>query len=131
MPILLEEDMRYQLPRMHKVKQTFPKPRLDDLEGRIAEELGRAEIRVKIKPGAKVAVAVGSRGIKNISTIVKAVLDQIKQAGASPFIVTAMGSHGGGNPDGQKEVLRSYDIIEEKMGVDVVSSVDVTLLGKT
>ncbi|MDR3255082.1 MAG: nickel-dependent lactate racemase [Synergistaceae bacterium] len=131
MPILLEEDMRFQLPRMHKVKQTFPRPRLGDIEGRIAEEMDKAEIRGKINSAARVAVAVGSRGIKNIALIVRTVVDQLKQAGVSPFIVTAMGSHGGGSPDGQREVLRSYGITEEKMGVDIVTSVDVTHLGRT
>ena len=131
MPILLEEDLKYALPQMHAVRQTFLKPRLDRLEEHIEKELYRDDVSKKIKPGAKVAVAVGSRGIRNIDKIVRSVIEQIKNLGGVPFIVSAMGSHGGGTPDGQREVLRSYKITEESMGVDVITSVDVAHIGKT
>ncbi|GHS88946.1 hypothetical protein AGMMS49957_11310 [Synergistales bacterium] len=131
MPVLLESDLNFPLPRMHKVKQTFPRPKLDGIEERIITEMRNADIKGKIKPGAKVAVAVGSRGIKNLELIVKTVLNQIKEAGGIPFILTAMGSHGGGAPEGQREVLSSYGITEDKMGVEIISSVDVVSLGKT
>ena len=131
MPILLEEDLKYALPQMHVVRQTFLKPRLDRLEEHIEKELCKDGISKKIKPGAKVAVAVGSRGIRNIDKIVRSVIEQIKKLGGFPFIVSAMGSHGGGTPEGQREVLRSYKITEESMGVEVVTSVDVTPIGKT
>ena len=131
MPILLEEDLKYALPQMHAVRQTFLKPRLDRLEEHIEKELYRDDVSKKIKPGAKVAVAVGSRGIRNIDKIVRSVIEQIKNLGGVPFIVSAMGSHGGGTPHGQREVLRSYKITEESMGVEVITSVDVTHIGKT
>ena len=131
MPILLEEDLKYALPQMHAVRQTFLKPRLDRLEEHIEKELYKDAVSKKIKPGAKVAVAVGSRGIRNIDKIVRSVIEQIKNLGGVPFIVSAMGSHGGGTPDGQREVLRSYKITEESMGVEVITSVDVTHIGKT
>ena len=131
MPILLEEDLKYALPQMHAVRQTFLKPRLDRLEEHIEKELYKDAVSKKIKPGAKVAVAVGSRGIRNIDKIVRSVIEQIKNLGGVPFIVSAMGSHGGGTPDGQREVLRSYKITEESMGVDVITSVDVAHIGKT
>ncbi|MDR1650667.1 MAG: nickel-dependent lactate racemase, partial [Synergistaceae bacterium] len=131
MPILLEEDLKYPLPRMHRVRQEFPRPRLDDVEGRVREEFARSVVREKIKPGARVAVGVGSRGIRNLDVIVRTVLKEIKDAGARPFIVSAMGSHGGGESEGQREVLASYGITEESMGVSVVTSVDVTYVGRT
>ena len=131
MPILLEGDLEYALPQMHRVRQTFLKPRLDRLEEHIKKEMCKDDIEKKIKPGAKVAVAVGSRGIRNIDKIVRSVIEQIKNLGGIPFIVSAMGSHGGGTPDGQREVLRSYKITEESMGVDVITSVDVAHIGKT
>ena len=131
MPILLEEDLKYALPQMHAVRQTFLKPRLDRLEEHVEKELCQDAVSKKIKPGAKVAVAVGSRGIRNIDKIVRSVIEQIKNLGGVPFIVSAMGSHGGGTPDGQREVLRSYKITEESMGVDVITSVDVAHIGKT
>jgi hypothetical protein len=131
MPILLEEDLSYPLPRMHRARQEFPRPRLDDAERRVREEFARPAIREKIKPGARVAVAVGSRGIRNLDVIVKSILKEIKGAGARPFIVSAMGSHGGGSPEGQREILETYGITVEKMGVDIATSVDVTYIGHT
>lgn len=131
MPILLEEQLNYTLPKMHKVRQIFQRPRLENIEAQIKQELAKEAISQTIKPGAKVAVAVGSRGIRNLAQIVKAVIEQIKSLGGEPFIVTAMGSHGGGTPDGQREILHSYGITEESMGVEVVTSVDAIHLGKT
>ena len=131
MPILLEEQLNYPLPAMHKVRQSFARPRLDDIKAQIEQEITKKEIAGKIKPGAKVAVAVGSRGIKNLEKIVKEVIVQIKKLGGEPFIVSAMGSHGGGTPEGQREVLAAYGITEKNMGVEVVTSVDVTHIGKT
>jgi len=131
MPILLEEQRIYPLPQMHKVQQRFPRPRLEDIKMCIEHEIMKEEISGKIQPGAKIAVAVGSRGIKNLEKIVKEIIVQIKKLGGEPFIVSAMGSHGGGTPEGQREVLSSYGITEENMGVDIITSVDVTHLGKT
>ena len=137
MPILLEEQLNYPLPQMHRVRQSFSRPRLEDIEAHIKQEITKKEISEKIKPGAKVAVAVGSRGIKNLAKIVKedliprSIVDFVKAGGAVPFIVPAMGSHGGGTPEGQREVLASYGITEENIGVGIVTSVDVVRLGRT
>lgn len=131
MPILLEENLNYPLPQMHRVRQTFAKPRLESIEACVKQEFEKEDILRKIKPGMKIAVAVGSRGIRNLAKIVKAVVEQIKRAGGEPFIISAMGSHGGGTPGGQREVLYSYGITEESMGVDVITSVDVVHMGKT
>ena len=90
-------------PRMMRVRQNFPQaPPLD-----ISQTLDRefARVRSQIKPGARIAVAVGSRGITNLAIIVTAVLEQLKAADARPFIIPAMGSHGGATPEGQTELL--------------------------
>lgn len=131
MPILLEEDYNITLPKMYKIKQSFNKDKLDDIEGTVKSEINKEEIRSKIKPGQKIAVAVGSRGIKNIALIVKSVIDEIKAAGGEPFIVSAMGSHGSGTEEGQREILTGYGITEEALGVKVISKTDVVKLGKT
>lgn len=131
MPVLLPEDFAYPLPKMHKVRQDVPTDRLQDIAGAVRTEISKDEIRAKIKPGAKVAVCVGSRGLKNLPIIVKAVVDCISDAGGNPFILSAMGSHGSGREAGQREVLADYGITEETMGVPVVTKVDVTLIGKT
>lgn len=129
MPVLLPEDYEYKLPRMYTIHQHFPDEHLDDPETVLKESLSREEIRVLVKSGMKVAVAVGSRGITGISQIVKITIDYLKELGASPFIVSAMGSHGGGTKEGQREVLASYGITEENMGVPVVTDTDTVDLG--
>jgi len=131
MPILLPEDTDFPLPKMHKVKQIFPRQSLGDLELAVREQFEKSRIREKIKPGASVAVAVGSRGIQNLKLIVKSVLDCIAAAGGRPFIVAAMGSHGGGTGHGQLGLLAGYGISESSMGVPVVAEMDVTRLGRT
>jgi len=131
MPILLPEDYSYSLPKMHKVHQEIPTDRLSDIAGAIRAEMAKEEILAKIKPGARVAVGVGSRGLKNLSLMVKTVIDCITEAGGKPFILSAMGSHGSGHEDGQRKVLADYGITEEAMGVPVVTKVDSTLIGKT
>lgn len=131
MAVLTDEQLSFKLPGMYRIRQSFPRPVLDDIEGRIAQEFLNKDISGRVRPGARVAVAVGSRGIKNIARIVKAVILQLKCLGAEPFIISAMGSHGGGTPEGQRAVLTSYGITEEAMGVPVVTSVDVTHIGRT
>lgn len=131
MPILLEEDMNISLPEMYTVRQIFEEEELKDIKGTIDSEAKKESILSTIKPGQRVAVAVGSRGIKNLQEIVKLTIDSIKEMGADPFIVSAMGSHGGGTEEGQKKVLDGYGITEEYMKVPVITKVDVVSLGKT
>ena len=131
MPLLLEEDLKRPLPKMYRVRQSFNKERLEDIEGTVAREFAKAEIRAQVKPGMRVALAVGSRGIRNLSRIVKCVVDQLLALEAEPFIVAAMGSHGGGTLEGQLEILHTYGITQEAMGIPVVANNDVELLGST
>ncbi len=129
MPILLPEDMERRPPPMYRVRQQFDDAHLDTVEGAVYQELARPEIRRRVRPGSRVAVAVGSRGIQNLALIVDSVLRGLKACGARPFIVSAMGSHGGGTERGQREILAGYGITEERMGVPVVSTVDTVSLG--
>lgn len=131
MPILLEEDRSYPLPRMHKVRQLFETRQLDDVRGAVIRELAKPEIVSQLHSGAKVAVAVGSRGIRNLQIIVQTLIEQIQLYGASPFVVSAMGSHGGGTADGQRKVFAAYGITEEALSVPVVCDVEVEWLGQT
>lgn len=131
MPILLEEDLKRPLPRMYKVRQQFKEDRLNDDEvpNVVREQLAKDEIRSQIKPGMRIAVAVGSRGIRNLYPIVESVIETLKAQGAKPFIVSAMGSHGNGTEEGQCEVLAGYGITEENLGVPVVTTVSTVRLG--
>lgn len=129
MPIMLEEDMRRPLPRMYSVRQQFDETCLTDIEETVRRELRKPEIRMLIRPEMRVAIGVGSRGIRNLSLIVKTTIDCLKTFGAQPFVVSAMGSHGGGTEEGQREVLAGYGITEETLGVPVVTTVETIKLG--
>ncbi len=131
MPILLESDMNIKIPKLYKVKQEFDGKKLDDINGHMLNESKKPEIRSSIKPGQKIAIAVGSRGIRNLKEIVVNVIEYLKEMGTEPFVVSAMGSHGGGTEVGQKQVLDSYGITEENLGVKVITKVDVIKLGQT
>lgn len=119
------------MPKMVKIRQIFERPRIDDVEKACVEKLQNSGLIERIKPGQSVAVAVGSRGIKNIALIVRTVINEIKKKGASPFIVPAMGSHGGATAEGQKAVLEGLGVTEEYVGAPIKSSMEVVQLGKT
>lgn len=84
----------------------------------------------RIRPGSRIAVAVGSRGITNLLPIVGCLIDQLKQAGCNPFVVPAMGSHGGATAEGQASVLAGYGITEEAVGTPIQASMEVELVGQ-
>ena len=129
MPILLKEDLERPLPPMYWVRQQFNSEELTDVVGAVKEQLARPEVAGLVKPGARIAVAVGSRGIRDLFPVVHTTVECLKDLGAKPFIVSAMGSHGGGTEEGQREVLAGYGITEERLGVPVVTTVDTVYLG--
>ena len=114
--------------RLTKIRQQFPKNGLADVKGEVSKELQK--LKPAIKPGSNIAVAVGSRGIKNIALIVKEVTDFIKANNATPFIVPAMGSHGNAIAENQAQILADYGISENALGIPVRSSMDVIELPK-
>lgn len=120
-----------EFPRMVKVRQRFRPDRIANVRQVILQELDCEEIRGRFRQGQRIAVAVGSRGIASIAEITKTVIDKLKELGTHPFIVPAMGSHGGANPDGQKEVLMSYGITEATMEAPIEASMEVIQLGTT
>lgn len=117
------------LPRMVKVRQKFDPTMVEDIPAEVVGQLSRPAISNQIKPGMSIALAVGSRGINQIDLIVKTMLDFMKGKGAKPFIVPAMGSHGGATGEGQKTFLANYGITEETMGVPIRSSMEVVAVG--
>ncbi|MFM8217432.1 MAG: [Fe-S]-binding protein, partial [Planctomycetaceae bacterium] len=84
-----------QFPHMFRLRQKFDSPRLDDVPGEVHRQLARLNLDRQVRPGQTVAITVGSRGITNIATITRAIVEYFQRLGASPFIVPAMGSHGG------------------------------------
>jgi acyl-CoA synthetase (AMP-forming)/AMP-acid ligase II len=122
--------LEFPIPRMVEVRQKFTTTKLDDITGAVNDQFKRAETKGKVKPGMRVAVGCGSRGIANIAEAAKAVVDNLKALGAKPFIFPAMGSHGGATSEGQRGVLEGYGITEATMGCPVKSEMDVVEVGK-
>lgn len=116
------------LPRMVRVRQAFPRPRLADIPRAVAETLTAAGLPVG--RGEAVAVGVGSRGIAGIDVIVHAAVRWLLDLGARPFIFPAMGSHGGGTAEGQRSVLAKYGITESAMGCPIRATMDVVQVGE-
>jgi len=116
------------LPRMIRVRQSFPRTRVADIPRAVAESLERA--RLPVKRGDTVAVGAGSRGIANIDVIVKATVRWLLDLGARPFVFPAMGSHGGGTAEGQVDVLAHYGITEATMGCPLRATMDVVQVGE-
>ena len=123
--------MEQPLPRMIEVRQNFPAALPLDLPSLIEQQFKAAGIDGKISPGMRIAVGVGSRGITNLQQIVRVTLDILVRAGARPFIVPAMGSHGGATPEGQAGVLAEYGITPEALGVPFETSMEVRKIGTT
>ena len=119
------------LPNMTRIQQQFEAPVLTDLPAAIHTELDRINASAIVKPGETVAVTAGSRGVANVDVAVKATIDYLKGLGAKPFVVPAMGSHGGATAEGQRSVLEHYGITEETVGAPVKATMEVVELGKT
>ena len=117
--------------RLLLVRQNFPDRSIADIPGEVSRQLSMASFGPNLKPGSRIAIGVGSRGIRNIATIVRATVDYWKGRGMQPFLFPAMGSHGAATAAGQADVLAHYGIDESTMGCPVVSQLDVVSLGKT
>ena len=130
MPILPESAKNIVLPKMVPVKQIFPDDRIADVPAVIAAQFAREEIRASVEAGKTAAVLCGSRGISQIDLVTKCVIDNLKALGVEPFIVPAMGSHGGATAEGQIAVLAGYGITEETMGVPIKASMETIIVGE-
>jgi hypothetical protein len=99
-----------ELPKMLKVRQLFDRGRIDpqDIPRAVFSEMSRPELGDYVKPGKRIAITCGSRGVANVAIITKAIADFIKSKGAEPFVVPAMGSHGGATAEGQRALIEGY-----------------------
>ena len=120
-----------EFPKVVKIRQKFPRPRVENIEAALREQLGRGEISSTIKPGMSVALTAGSRGIAEIHEILRSLVEILKEMEAEPFIVPAMGSHGGATAEGQVEILESLGVTEEFCGAPIRSSMEVVEIGET
>ena len=117
--------------RLVPVLQQFPDRSLPGVAAAVRQQMERAEWTRRVAPGSRIAVGVGSRGIRNMDTIAKAVVDYWKSCKVKPFIVPVMGSHGAATAEGQADVLAHYGIDESTMGAPVESSLEVVQVGTT
>jgi len=118
------------LPRMVEVRQTVPAPKLEDFVSEIRKELGRAKLSERVRPGAKIAITAGSRGIAHIQQVLATVVDEVRAAWGDPFLIPAMGSHGGATPEGQIAVLKSLGVTPETVGAPILATMEVSFVGR-
>ena len=115
-------------PQIFRVRQHFTCPRVEDVAGEVGRQLARLQLGRRVQRGQRVAITAGSRGIAHIADILRTVVEHFRQLGAEPFLVPAMGSHGGGTAEGQREVLAAYGITESTMGCPVLASMETVVV---
>lgn len=119
------------LPNIFKVRQKIASPRLADVEKEMNALLDHFNLESKVKPGERVAITAGSRGIRDSPRVTKIIVSRLKALGTVPFIVPCMGSHGGATAEGQAKMLYHLGITEEAVGAPIVSSMEVKEVGRT
>ncbi len=119
-----------QLPKLYRIRRTLNPPVVADVAAEVKAAIRKLPLAGHLKPGGRVAVTGGSRGVANIATILRATCDTLKELGASPFIVPAMGSHGGATAEGQLTILARYGITPESMGVPILSSMETVEIAR-
>ena len=117
-------------PRMVEARQILDQPRLDDYVTEIRRQLNSKGLAKRVRKGQRIAITAGSRGIANIPEILRTVVEEVKAAGGEPFLIPAMGSHGGATPHGQVETLRTLGITEESVCAPIISSMEVDKIGE-
>jgi Lactate racemase N-terminal domain len=131
MALVIDGGLNIPIPKMVPIRQKFSVPEISSIAGEVKGLFSREDrLKARIKKGDRIAVTAGSRGIHSIDKIIQAIVQELKGLGANPFIVPAMGSHGGATAEGQRKVLAGYGITEQTMGVPVKSSMEVKKVGE-
>ncbi len=120
-----------QLPKMAVVRQLFDRAEITDIPDIVARELTQDWVRKCVSPGMSIAITVGSRGIANIAFITREIVRNLKALGARPFLIPAMGSHGGATADGQRQVLEGYGVTEEYVGAPIRATMETKVIGRS
>lgn len=130
MDIKLEGMDDVHIPRMMKVRQIYDSRKIEDIAGWVRAQMDSNLSCHEQYKGKRLCITVGSRGIPHLDTIVLTIIEKLKSWGAEPFIIPAMGSHGGGTAEGQKEMIAGFNITEQSMGVPILSSMEVVQIGQ-
>lgn len=117
------------IPQVAPIRQTAPQPVVSDLAGEVRRQWQGSRVAGRLRRGDRVAVGVGSRGIASLDVIVRATLDSLRDLGAQPFVVAAMGSHGGATAEGQRQLLAEYGISSQALGVPVKTDMTAVPIG--
>lgn len=115
-------------PQIFRVRQTFERPQVTDIATEVASQLSGLSLQSIVKPGQSVAITAGSRGIASIHLVIRAIVEHFKTLGAKPFVVPAMGSHGGGTAEGQRSIIEGYGITEEFCGCPIRASMETVVV---
>lgn len=118
-------------PRMYRIRQQFERPRIAEIAETTQQQLQSLQLQSRVSTRETVAVTVGSRGIANIAKITKSVVDHVRQIGGIPFIVPAMGSHGGATAEGQKQLIEGFGVTEDYLGCEIRSSMETVIVAET
>ena len=121
---------RVPLPAVVPVRQELAASPIGDLTASMHAALARGGLADMVRPGQRVAVAVGSRGIANLARLVRLLVAELRRLGTQPFVIPAMGSHGGATADGQRQVLAHLGVTEDGVGAPVRATMDVVGLGE-
>ncbi len=121
------------LPKFFQVKQIFPRPVIpqSDISEYVVKQMKEADIAGQIRPGMRIAITAGSRGLANYVLILRTIVDFCKNKGADPFVVPSMGSHGGAVAESQMAILNGYGVTEKSVGCPILSSMEVKMIGYT
>ena len=115
-------------PEIFRLRQKFDTAHVDDVAAAVRAELGRLRLQERVEPGQSVAITAGSRGLSNYREIVRAIVSYMKELRAEPFIVPAMGSHGGGTARGQRRLIESLGITESAVGCPIRASMETVVV---
>ncbi len=119
------------LPRMYRIRQSFDTPRLGDVATAVRDQLASLNLAGRVQPGQTVAITVGSRGVANVALITREIVQHFLSLGAKPFVVPAMGSHGGATASGQRAVIEGFGVTEEFIGCPIQASMETVIVDKT
>jgi len=118
------------MPPFYRIRQRFNVTAVADVAVAVRDEFSKFDWGSKIRPGQSVAVGVGSRGTHDLKILVVSTVACLKSMGLKPFVIPAMGSHGGGTAGGQAQVLAELGITQDAVGAPIVSNMDVVSLGR-
>ncbi len=117
-------------PAMARIRRALPDAHVTDPRREVRQQLLHLGLRQKVSPGARIAITAGSRGLGGLLELLGGIVDAVKEAGGEPFIIPAMGSHGGAVAEGQTEILRLLGVTEESVGAPVRATMETLALGQ-